>query len=359
MSYCIGYDCITYAEKRLILYHLKDSKYVKSRNKNRKYPHYFGNNEIENSVVIDDFRVDVLHLFNKINYGSTPFVTSFEWHIPRYRDEQARKIGIDVVCRQPCRALLALSEAARKITWERVKSYPKAERLMEKLSVLHPPQAVLPHDPLRFIKYDLLSFLFVGYDFFRKGGCELLQACREVRRDYSGFTLIVIGNLDYCSPDYGITDEEFLWCRRLIAESDWIVHFPMLPNPLILSLMGQCHLGILPSLGETYGYVCLEMQAAGMPVITTDIAAFPEINTPETGWLLSVPGGRPLYGSQDTATVRRVRNAIRRQLKECLYDILSNPSILCERSTKARRRIAENHDPLFYAQELRRFYQKI
>ena len=59
----------------------------------------------------------------------------------------------------------------------------------------------------------------------------------------------------------------------------------------MLELLSGSHIGLLPSFAETYGYVVLEMQAAGVPVVTTDIRAFSEVNPDECGWRIRTPTG--------------------------------------------------------------------
>jgi glycosyltransferase involved in cell wall biosynthesis len=55
--------------------------------------------------------------------------------------------------------------------------------------------------------------------------------------------------------------------------SDWINYFPQLPNHEVLELMKKSHVGLLPTYADTYGYSVLEFQAAGCPVITTNVRA--------------------------------------------------------------------------------------
>lgn len=56
-----------------------------------------------------------------------------------------------------------------------------------------------------------------------------------------------------------------------------------------MNLLQKSHVGLLPSWSDTYGYSVLEMQAAGVPVITTNIRALPEINSEEVGWMINLP----------------------------------------------------------------------
>ena len=63
----------------------------------------------------------------------------------------------------------------------------------------------------------------------------------------------------------------------------WISYVPKLTNNETLELMKKSHIGLLPTYADTYGYSVLEFQAAGCPVITTNVRALPEINNNNLG----------------------------------------------------------------------------
>lgn len=357
MALVVGYERVTYAEQRLILGAVPEYAYLQLRPSAKTWPDFFTSNKIYNSTALSDSRVSLVHLFNQINYGSTPFVTTFEYHLPRYDKDRARNIGINLLARPHCRGALALSEAALQVMRLRLGNHPKAEAVLNKTHVLHPPQPLIANVAGRFTNPHTLRLIFVGRDFFRKGGYELLRACHAARRDFPHFTLTTVSDLTYISPVARLTPEEYTWCRRLLADNeDWIHCLPGLPNTEVLRLMAESHVGLLPSLAETYGYACLEMQAAGTPVITTNIAAFPEINPPRVGWQLHMPDAAPLYGLHDVRHVQRVRHTLFLQLTRLLRDIFSTPSVLREKSLQAQQRIRNVHDPKAYADRLRAVY---
>lgn len=68
-----------------------------------------------------------------------------------------------------------------------------------------------------------------------------------------------------------------------------IKHYVRLPNQEVLKLLKNTHVGLLPTWADSFGYSVLEAQAAGCPVITTDVRAHPEINNNEIGWVMEVP----------------------------------------------------------------------
>lgn len=60
--------------------------------------------------------------------------------------------------------------------------------------------------------------------------------------------------------------------------------------------MKQCHIGLLPTFGDTFGFSVLEMQACGCPVITSNNYALPEINNKEIGWICDIQESIKKYG---------------------------------------------------------------
>ncbi len=100
---------------------------------------------------------------------------------------------------------------------------------------------------------------------------------------------------------------------------EWINYFPQLPNSEVLDMMKKAHIGLLPTYADTYGYSVLEFQAAGCPVVTTNVRSLPEINDNDKGWLIEVPKnrmGEAIY-STDTDRIGYKRGNSKRSGKGC------------------------------------------
>ena len=156
-------------------------------------------------------------------------------------------------------------------------------------------------------------------------------------------------------------EKDILRAREFIsANNDWIEHYPSLPSSEVLRKMAECDVGLLPSYAETYGYSILELQSHGRPVITTDVRAFPEINSNHCGWLLNVPkreiGGEAYF--QTAEDRERLSNAIEKGLVRVLQDIIKNPSQIREKGEKALKRIRNQHDPDNFGKTLETVYRK-
>jgi glycosyltransferase involved in cell wall biosynthesis len=123
--------------------------------------------------------------------------------------------------------------------------------------------------------------------------------------------------------------------------------------------MKTCDVGLLPTYADTYGLSVLEAQACGLPVITTDVRALPEINNADVGWLIRVPKnelGEALYSTLEER--ERLSLQIQSGLEAIVRNIVADPSVIYIKALKSLERIREMHDPTVYAQKLREIYQE-
>ena len=177
------------------------------------------------------------------------------------------------------------------------------------------------------------SLLFVGGDFERKGGPLLLEqharaawrALRAARRD--------AGRASRPSPTSTSTTDSARTVREL------------------LELFEQADVFVLPSLGECLAVVLMEATAAGLPVITTDIAALGEAVRPgETGLLIPPADGRRLGDAlaalADDPVLRRQMGRGGAELARQKFDANRNNAALLDltqevaRARRAERKVA-------------------
>jgi glycosyltransferase involved in cell wall biosynthesis len=120
-------------------------------------------------------------------------------------------------------------------------------------------------DNSRFRNKDIL---FVGVDWERKGGPDLLEAFRTVRRTHPEATLTIVG----CSPQLS---EPGVRIRGRV------------PLKEVADYYRRASVFCLPTLNEPFGFVFLEAFAYGLPVVATRLGAIPEIVTNgESGYLV-------------------------------------------------------------------------
>jgi glycosyltransferase involved in cell wall biosynthesis len=117
----------------------------------------------------------------------------------------------------------------------------------------------------------VVRILFTGGNFERKGGPELLNWKRRTRHRDVELHLVTQ--------------------HAVSAAEGVVVHRNMKPNhPELIRLAQRCDLFVLPTRGDCFGFAVIEAQAAGLPVVVSDLGAVREIVAEgETGYL--VPSG--------------------------------------------------------------------
>ena len=353
----IGFERNTYAEKRQFLGTIADGvEFVRvERSVNEHFPDLLNASERFQSSYIDDARVDAVHYFNQINYGATPFITTYETCAPRYWNRESFLVGCHEVASRKCLKAIAISENARMINESKISVLPDKikEAIRSKTIVLHPPQKEVPNDRSRFKNIEELRIVFIGRDFYIKGGVPCLLALKILVDAGYRIHLTIVGDVRFINNEYnvaGATNKtvkdvlDFLYENR-----SWIRWIQNISNEKVLELLSCCHIGLLPSFAETYGYVVLEMQAAGVPVITTDVRAFPEINPDECGWRIRLP---KFANDKLNTIVSIIKNSIILILK----DVFENFDVLEAKSRASMDRVRRQHSPMRHADVLKEIY---
>lgn len=340
------------------------------------FPTFDLNNQFED---FDLNKVDVLHFSNGVSLGRTPWVSHFETLLPRFTDLMQRyhgktknslnmtplvQRGFKALQSPSCKRIIAMSQAAASMQQDLLSELPFEERevILNKMTVLHPPQEIIVDQPVIRV-YDSASpirFILVGAGFFRKGGREILNAFdRLIKLEKAPIKLVLVSSLrldPYASRE---TPADIAWAKQFIKEhNDWIEYYETLPHKQVMELMKTCDVGLLPTYADTYGFSVLEGQACGLPVISTDIRALPEINNTKTGWLIHVPKnemGEALYSTAEERFI--LSEHIQTDLESIVRRIIADPFVIAQKGQAALERIRVEHDPQAYADKLRQIYQ--
>jgi glycosyltransferase involved in cell wall biosynthesis len=321
-------------------------------------------------------KVDLIHFFNNINFSNTPWIVTFETLAPRFKsmldrgylnadmNKIDRKIlrAMDALASKNCIALIALSKCNAEMQRTALQAFPNHyDAISKKITIIHPPQGVLLNTEFTPQKAlaNTLTVMLVGHHFFRKGGREVVNAISKLRNtENAEIRLIIVSKIHADSYASGTTQfDEIAAKESLKKHASWIEWHEAAPHSEVINLMHRCDIGLLPSYAETYGYSVLEFQACGVPVITTNIRAFPEINNHECGWLIDIPK-HPSGEAQYENTVQR--HAISKAIEEGVINILRGALIEPEetkrKGRKALVRIREEHCPERFANKLSEIY---
>jgi glycosyltransferase involved in cell wall biosynthesis len=236
-----------------------------------------------------------------------------------------------------------------------------ADALAERLCVLHPPQhPLISAYEEKVLPGDMLTCTFVGRDFFRKGGKEIIAAFSQLRSEGEEIRLRVISSLGWGDYVTRSTAGDAEAARAFLRQgSPYVLFESELPNADVLIALRDSHIALLPTYDDTYGFSILEAQAAATPVITTNVCALPEINSDSTGWMIRVPldaHRQILLASEDDR--KRATDLITEGIYNALKAALREPSIIHTRGLNALGRIRAEHSPEGYAAALGALYHE-
>ena len=311
-------------------------------------------------------KVDLFHFFNSVSSTSTPWFTTYEDIIPRWgkrRTPDGAKKGIELILGDACKGIIAFSNATERV----LESFFKQQgygfewnQIAHKRNVLYPPQPLLPIQDRRT---GPIQFCFVGGDFYRKGGAEVVAAFHRLyARGQCNWSLTLVGNLsswgDYASNTHA---EDEAKTRSLLQElGPHASHVDRLPNAAVLNLLGQSHYLLFPTYQDTFGYIVLEAMASGCVPIASSTRVFPEIIEHNVnGILIDVPTDEA-GDAHRTGTSLSEKLALIGRIEETIEAVLNDTTeTWIARSRQARQWIASAHDPAEHRNALHKLYKEI
>jgi glycosyltransferase involved in cell wall biosynthesis len=321
--------------------------------------------------------LQLLHLFNQVSYGATPWVSSFETVLPRLQalldgcrgttpsferaaaDPKVAR-ALAALAGAACRKLIALSQYSARTQQELLgAAAPVPQRWREliarKTVVLPPPQRRLVPGVTARSDDARLRLLCVSPNLARDGGLELLETLAALMRARAAqarpwaapLQLTIVGSL---APDSRTAGRGTAQQQRVLAmvqaNRHWIRHYQSLDHEAVVRLMRAADVGVLPACAHSCVSSVLELQATGCPVISTNVRALPEFNDDARGWLIEVPRnrlGEALDGS--AAQHERLSRALRAGLANCLAQLLAEPQQVRVKGERALRALELQHDP--------------
>ena len=303
-----------------------------------------------------DYPVSLVHTFNELPVGLRPFVVSFENELPRYLGEPTPwqlDAGYSLMAGSRCRGLLALSEAAATGLRRRLAARGLGH-LDTKVSVFRGSVLAPLGEGTRRVRArsDPLRVLFVGRDALRKGLPPTLDALDECAAAGAAIEATIV--TDFATDTYVGTwtaDDTVRTLQRL-RNMPGLTYHERLPNVEIHRLMRSHDVLLFPTLDESLGWVAIEAAMAGMPVLSTDIFAIPELVLDgRTGHLAELDKnessrwvGLWLRDAAFDEALARAFTTIRAMLVEALLGFVERPEEMREMGHAARAHIGSLYD---------------
>lgn len=175
-----------------------------------------------------------------------------------------------------------------------------------KIEVIAPGVDLKRWHPAPTTSDEEVRILFVGADFYRKGGETLLRAFRSLPPKGARLDVVTKSHLD-------------------VGEGVG-VHPNIQPNsPELIALFQSSDIFVLPTQAEAFGIVAVEAAATGLPVVATRIGGLPDIVVHgETGFLFD--------------------RANEEQMRQHLLRLIENPELRRKMGAAARKRAEARFD---------------
>jgi len=171
-----------------------------------------------------------------------------------------------------CRKIMPWSQACVKALQS---SFPENwESLRKKTEVVYPATPVFlinkkPHNKIRL--------LFTSSLFWHKGGREVLQAFKILRKKYKNVELIVKSDIpEDLKKKYNFPEIKYLPYRENVLPRE----------KLVQELFAQSDIYVYPSYVDIFGLGLLDAMVAGLPIVASDVFAIPEIVEHNKGGLI-------------------------------------------------------------------------
>lgn len=189
----------------------------------------------------------------------------------------------------------------------------------DKVKVIYPGIPLDEYTPtIKKVKKDQpLRLLFIGGDFERKGGYDLLEAFRHGLADFC--------HLDIVTKDKNVSSED----------SVCVYHGLPYKGEKLKQLHDEADIFVFPTWGDTNGNVILEAMAAGLPVISTNVGAIPEeVEDGVTGRVVPVNSPdaivKAVRSLADNPELRIAMGRAARAKAELLFDAERNNTALLD-----------------------------
>jgi glycosyltransferase involved in cell wall biosynthesis len=312
-------------------------------------------------------KCNIHHFMNKISLSNTPWITTFEGYLPQppyiRNSTFLEKVTVKRLTNKSCKKIIAFSKCSYDLESRYLDKFPAyKDDIMSKICILHPPQPLIIED---YNEKDLndqsITFTFVGHEFFRKGGMEIVMAFDHLLQKNYPIKLNIISSLKTSTiiPTQKTHIDEVIKFINKYPKN--VFYYKKLPYHEVLEIFKQSHVGLLPTYSDTYGYSVLESQACGCPVISTDVRALPETNNGRIGWLIHVPKvfkqSRTRFQSDEYR--RKVSEIIKKGLIKNIKEIVGNKQIVREKGIRALEKIRTFHNPETRAKELELIYDNV
>jgi len=182
------------------------------------------------------------------------------------------------------KGLLFWSEAGK----ETLKSYGNItnSKIWEKSYVVYPAIRPAPKGHIKYTDNENVQMLFNG-NFFIKGGANVVDVFEQLQKSYPNITLRLCCDekIDFHTGDLTMRNH---YLKR-IKQNSSITMGRVKRHEFLNSILPNTDIYLLPTYGDAFGFAVLEAMSYGIPVVSTNYMAIPEmIIQGKTGFMADI-----------------------------------------------------------------------
>jgi glycosyltransferase involved in cell wall biosynthesis len=214
--------------------------------------------------------------------AALPQATAFTFlHAPLPRSLRVSYIR-RLLMRENCKGVVFLSQAGRD-TLHTYGCLSRNDRLLNKVSVIHPAVRRFPDERIKFEDRPI-QLLFSG-DFFRKGGINAVDAFERAQERFPKIrlTLCCSEKIDFHTPNAELRKT---YLAKIASNASIDLRGRVPREEFVQRFLPEADVYLVPTYAETFGMAVLEAMACGRPIISTNVFAIPEMVTDEVSGLL-------------------------------------------------------------------------
>jgi len=317
-------------------------------------------------------KVDFFHTMNNIVVNKKKWIITFESRLPRFfepyfSDESIMSWAYEKLLSEYCTHILPMSNAAKFRFLNVAKRFGyRYKDFKNKVKIVYPGIK----SPLQKFKRedDKVRLLFIGNDFFRKGGQVLVDSFLELFPEYPELELIIVSAMnanDYVTHADKKVKNEYI---KIITNHPNIKLYSNVPHENIsMSIIPSADINILTTFDDTFGYVIAEAMLAGLPNIVTNIFAIPEmVQDGVNGYLIELPVDEynmiEIFYERDIVKKKRWVEEqgllIKENLKKYISCLIEDEELREEMGRKGREKALANFDYRIRNKRLENIYKQ-
>jgi glycosyltransferase involved in cell wall biosynthesis len=176
-------------------------------------------------------------------------------------------ISADMLNAEKCRAVVVWSKWARQ-------GYVQDGVDGSKIRVIPPAFTTTPNK----IRHDTTNILFLGRDYHRKGGDVALMVFENLKKSFDNLHMIFVGRIPEKETLVKVKEDRSISYFEYVSKSE-----------LHEKIFQTSDIFLLPTEAEAYGMSIVEALSYGIPVVSSNISAIPEVVEDGVSGYLAAP----------------------------------------------------------------------